>query len=110
MKFARIAIHDLAPGTVDFSIRHAEAGLLPLFRGLTGFISYAVYRVDDRSVASVSLWDNREAAEQGERFAQNWVKSNLPRALLASRVAIGEQAFEAEGPSLAADVEAAPPG
>ena len=100
MKYARIAINELKPGTVNISIDRTENELLPLFRNQPGFISYAVYRVQERSVASVSVWETREAAENAVRLADDWIKSSLPEAVVASRVVIGELAFESEGPSL----------
>jgi heme-degrading monooxygenase HmoA len=109
MKYARIAINELRSGTINISIDRAEKELLPLFRNQPGFISYAVYRVDERSVASVSVWETREAAENAVHLAEDWIKSSLAESMVASRVVVGELAFESEGPSLFQSEEPAPP-
>jgi hypothetical protein len=106
MRYARIAIHELKAGTVDVSVGRAESQLLPLLRGQPGFVSYAVYRIDHQSVASVSVWETREAAEASVRLSQDWIDGNLPGTVLKSHIVVGEQAFESVGPSLGALDEA----
>jgi hypothetical protein len=108
MKYTRIAIHDLKPGTIAFTLDRAENELLPLFRTQPGFISYAVYQVSDHQVASVSRWETREAADNATRLAEDWIKDSMPGSVSSSRVVVGELVFESEGPSLTAGEEPAP--
>ena|SRR5207244_1302403 len=109
MSYARIAIHDLRPGTVNTSVGRAEAELLPLLRGQPGFLSYAVYKISEGQVASVSAWETREAADRAVELAEDWIHSSLTQAVLSSQVVVGELAFQSEGPSLTAGEEAPPP-
>jgi len=105
MKYTRIAIHDLKPGTVAITLERTENQMLPLFRSQPGFLSYAVYQVSDRQVASVSTWETREAADNATRLAEDWIKSSMPGSVSSSRVVVGELAFESEGPSLTSSEE-----
>jgi heme-degrading monooxygenase HmoA len=100
MRYARIAIHELKEGTVEVSVGRAESALLPILRAQPGFVSYAVYRVDQMSVASVSVWESREAAQAAVQLTQDWIDGNLPETVLKSHVVVGEQVFESAGPLL----------
>ena len=101
MRYARIVQYELRRGAVDFAIRNARVGLLPIFRRLPGFVSYQVARTGEASVLSVSQWESKAAAENADRAAAEWVKQNLPETIVSAKPTIAEVAFdsETEGPS-----------
>ena len=54
-----------------------EDGFLPIISGLPGFVSYMVVDAGDGVVASISVFENEEAAEQSTAAAAAWVRDNL---------------------------------
>ena len=94
MSCARIVLYDLRPGTVDFAIRNARVGLLPIFRQQAGFISYQVVKTGEASVISISFWETKAAAEDANRTAAEWAKLNLPDTIRSSKPFIAEVAFD----------------
>ena len=62
---------------VEEAGRRAEAGLVPMMRLVSGFVAYYVINAGNNGGASISLFDNREAAEQAHQQAMAWIKQNL---------------------------------
>jgi heme-degrading monooxygenase HmoA len=56
--------------------RRVEQDLLPKLRNLPGFLAYYVLDTDDRTLATISIFETREAAEQSTRAAKAWLKKN----------------------------------
>jgi len=62
--------------SADQMARRVEEELLPKLSKLPGFISYSVIDTNDRTLATISLFETREAAEQSTRAAKAWLKKN----------------------------------
>lgn len=54
-----------------------EDGFIPIVSKLPGFVSYMVIDSGDGIVASVSVFDDQEAAERSNVAAAGWVRESL---------------------------------
>ena len=54
-----------------------EDGFVPIISKLPGFVSYMVVDAGDGVVASISIFESEEAAEQSNAAAAAWVKESL---------------------------------
>jgi hypothetical protein len=52
-------------------------GFVPLISRLPGFVSYDVVRSTDGTMLSVSIFENRQSADDSNRLASDWVHENL---------------------------------
>ena len=63
-----------------------EDGFVPIISKLPGFVSYMVVDGGDGNVASISIFENEEAAEQSNAAAAEWVKENLSDVITEAQV------------------------
>jgi hypothetical protein len=76
-----------------------EDGFVPILNKLPGFVSYMVVDAGDGVVASISIFENEEAAEQSNAAAAAWVKENLSDVITeAPEITAGEIALAAPTP------------
>lgn len=76
-----------------------EDGFVPILNKLPGFVSYMVVDAGDGVVASISIFEDEEAAEQSNAAAATWVKENLSDVITdAPEVTAGEIALAAPTP------------
>ena len=76
-----------------------EDGFVPIISKLPGFVSYFVVDAGDGIVASISVFENEEAAEQSNAAAAAWVKENLSDVITeAPEITAGEIALAAPTP------------
>ena len=76
-----------------------EDGFVPIISRLPGFVSYMVVDAGDGIVASISVFENEEAAEQSNAAAAAWVKENLSDVITeAPEITAGEIALAAPTP------------
>jgi hypothetical protein len=67
-----------------------ETGVKEVLTGIAGFRSYYLVRTDDGAL-SVSVYDDRNGAEESNRQAAQWLGENLPDLkLTAPQVTAGE--------------------
>jgi hypothetical protein len=52
-------------------------GFVPLIGRLPGFVSYDVVRSTDGTMLSISIFENRQSADESSRLASDWVHDNL---------------------------------
>jgi len=77
-----------------------EDGFIPIISRLPGFVSYMVVDGGDGIVASISVFEDEEAAEQSNAAAAAWVKENLSDVIAeAPEVTAGEIALAAPTPA-----------
>jgi heme-degrading monooxygenase HmoA len=76
MRCTRVALYDIKTGTFDEVVTEAKAGMVPLFKGSDGFVSYGVAQVDKNAFVSISTWDTRAQADAAATKAGEWVKAN----------------------------------
>ena len=57
--------------------RRANRGLVPILGGTPGFIAYYIVDGGDGKLGSISVFEERAAAEESTRRAAEWVADNL---------------------------------
>ena len=88
-------------GTDDVAalLVRVEDGFLPIISGLPGFVSYMVVDAGDGVVASISVFESEEAAEQSTAAAAAWVRENLSDVIMEPpEVTAGEIVLAAPAP------------
>jgi steroid delta-isomerase-like uncharacterized protein len=73
----RVAVYRFRAGAADEVIRRAETGMLPIFRGRPGFISYEVVKTGEDSGISISTWETERQAQDAVQVAAAWVQDNI---------------------------------
>lgn len=82
----------------DLVVR-VEDRFVPIISKVPGFVSYMVVDAGNGVVASVSIFDSEEAAEQSNNAAAAWVRENLSDVIAEPpEVTAGEIALAAPTP------------
>lgn len=96
--FARVLVQECEPGTVELLTQRAEETLIDRLRGVPGFVSYKVIKVDDRSLVAMGFFETREGAEQMEEIGSEWRQTIGKDAIISATPHIGEVILDA-GPA-----------
>lgn len=96
--FARVLVQECQPGTVEMLCREAERTLIDRLRGVPGFVSYKVLKVDDRSLVAMGFFETRAGAEQMEEIGSEWRRTIGKDAIVSAVPYIGEILLDA-GPA-----------
>lgn len=99
MSYMRALVQECKPGTIDTLTRKAEETLVPRLRGIPGFISYRIGKVDDRTIIVVALLESRDAALELERMGAEWRSQYGGDMIVSVRSHIGEIILDASAPS-----------
>ncbi len=75
--YASIRRYDVDTNSVAALKVRVEDGFIPIVSKLPGFVSYMVIDAGDGIVASISVFDDQEAAERSNAAAAEWVRENL---------------------------------
>ena len=75
--FTTIRRYRVKLGQADQAIRLAEVELVPVLSAIPGFVSYQALVVGSQSIASVSTYRDRGAADSANRVAADWVERRL---------------------------------
>lgn len=75
--YASIRRYNVEPGSVEEIARRVQDGFVPIITKIPGFLSYCVVDAGDGVVASISIFESRDAAQQSNREAANYVRANL---------------------------------
>ena len=67
----------LKPGTADEVIQKAREGALPLITGAPGFKAYYMVLGEDNSLTTVSVFEDKAAAEKCNAQVLGWIKQNM---------------------------------
>ena len=70
----RYNTHDNSAQKIEQRVRD---GFVPIISRVPGFVSYDVVRSTDGTLLSVSVFETRQAAEDSNRLASDWVHENL---------------------------------
>jgi quinol monooxygenase YgiN len=84
--FAAIRYYRAEPPSVDEVIRRVQQDFVPVIRDMAGFVSYSVLVPSGREeeIVSVSVFEDRQSAEESNRKATEWVAQNLGELLQPS--------------------------
>jgi heme-degrading monooxygenase HmoA len=65
------------PHFLEESVRRVEQGLMPLLRNEPGFVELYVVQVGEGEGVSISIFETREDAEDGNRKSLEWAKEQI---------------------------------
>lgn len=89
--YASVCKYLIDPGSVEALSVSFLDGLVLLINKLPGFMSYIVIDAGGGVVASVSVFESREAAERSNEAEADWVKENLSDVISdPPEIAVGE--------------------
>jgi heme-degrading monooxygenase HmoA len=74
---AVIRRYNIQEGMAQQISQRVTDGFLPIVSGVRGFVSYHVINPEDGTIASVSIFTDRAAADESNKLAADWVKQNL---------------------------------
>jgi hypothetical protein len=87
--YGSIRRYRIRSGNVDEIVEKVKAGLLPVLEKTPGFVAYYILNAESNRATSFTIGENREALEQMNRIALDWVKSNLADRLSEPEVLTG---------------------
>ena len=98
--YATIRKYKLDPkGALDV-LKGFETGLLPIFKGMPGFVSYNAMNGGNGIVFSVTIFTSQSGAEASNKKAAEWVAKNLPSLLPTfPEITLGEVAVHEVNPN-----------
>ena len=76
-----IRIYQVDPGSVDEFRRGVNEGFLPTIKDASGFQAYYALDAGGGRFATVSVFEDRDGAEESTRMAADWVRQNMPSLL-----------------------------
>lgn len=65
-------------GAVSEIIDTVKKGLLPILEKTPGFVAYYIINGENNRATSFTVGENREAVNEMNRLAIDWVRENLP--------------------------------
>jgi heme-degrading monooxygenase HmoA len=100
---ATIRRYRIRAGSMDEIVRRVQSEFVPLIRRIPGFVSYHVLDAGNDIVMSVSVYERKEGAEEGNQRAAEWVKANLAPSIEGPvHVTVAEVKVTATAPAAAA--------
>ena len=91
--YATVRSYTGGAGLVDALVAN-ESSVRSLISGISGFRAYYLVRADGGESVSVSVYDDRDGAEESNRLAAEWIRENLGDLEVgAPHVAAGEVAI-----------------
>ncbi len=90
MTYARIGMYTVKPGTLDAILKKAEAELVPQTRQQPGFRRYLAVRTGEDTLVSLTVWEDKEQAEQAAERLSGWVRAEMGSAALTVENHVGE--------------------
>jgi hypothetical protein len=76
-KYGVLRTYKVNPGSVDEIVKRAEEGFIPLISKSPGFVRYMLIDAGNGSLATTSVFETQEQAENSVKLAADWVKQNL---------------------------------
>lgn len=96
--FAAIRRYNAFEGAAATIATRVNDEFLPKIRQMPGFVGYYVVNGGDGSLVSVSLFEDRAAADESTRLATAWVRERLAHLIkTAPVISTGEVVAMAEG-------------
>ena len=65
------------PGSVNESVRRIQEVYVPTLRNLPGFVGYTFVNLGNDEGLTITVFETKEAAEEANRLAPEWVRQNL---------------------------------
>jgi len=75
--YVSIRTYRVGSGSIDELMHRVDRDLADAFAQETGFMAYQVARTGDRTVASITMFHERDQAERSNELAAEWVAESL---------------------------------
>jgi hypothetical protein len=77
-------------------MKRIQEGFVPIITGAPGFVAYYAIDGSRGTVASVSIFETKEGADESNRRAAEWVRANIAELVIGPpEIIIGEARVEA---------------
>ena len=93
MHCAHVATITAKPGQLHDLLRKVVAELLPLYRGLPGFIPFTVARMGDATAVFFGMWQSRQEAEQSVKTSDQWMQGGAGKLIDSLYNRVGDMPF-----------------
>ncbi len=87
--YGSIRRYRIRSGSVNDIVESVRTGLLPLLERVPGFEAYYIVNAESNRATSFTVGESREAVDQMNRVALDWVRQNLPDRLGEPEVIAG---------------------
>jgi antibiotic biosynthesis monooxygenase len=108
--YAAIRRYNIYEGTNDQFVRRVNEGFVPLISKMPGFVAYYFLDAGEGAVVSVSVFEDRQGADESTHIASEWVRKNVASLIKTSPVIVtgqvkahAERAAQATSPGASAD-------
>jgi heme-degrading monooxygenase HmoA len=102
MQYTQVTTITTKPGQMAEFLRRAETKLLPLHRGLPGFVAFTVTKTGETTMVTFGIWQTRQQAEESVKTSNRWMNSGGAGVLVDGlHNYVGELAFLAFSSDLA---------
>ena len=106
--FAVIRRYNTHEGSAEKIAQRVRDEFIPLLGKLPGFISYDVVRSADGTLLSTSVFETRQAAEDSNRLASDWVHEHLASLIRTAPVILSGEVIVHHSASVPAAATPAP--
>jgi hypothetical protein len=86
--YAVIRRYNSYEGMSDKIVRRVNEGFVPLISGMRGFVSYYLLDVGDGTIATVSVFEDRQGADESTQAASEWVRKNIANMIRTAPVIV----------------------
>ena len=83
--YASIRRYRVEPGSSAGVVQRVKQTFVPLLKEVDGFTAYYILEAEDGLITTISLFENRDGADESDRLAAEWFKQNLAAILPALR-------------------------
>ena len=73
MQYTQVTTITTKPGQMAEFLRRAETEILPLHRGLPGFVAFTVTKTGEFTAVTFSIWQTRQQAEESVKTSNRWM-------------------------------------
>ncbi len=87
--YGSIRRYRIRSGNANDIVEAVKTGLVSILEKTPGFVSYYVLNAEANRVTSFTVGDSREAVNEMNRIAMDWVRQNLPDRLGEPEVTAG---------------------
>lgn len=88
--FATIRKYQGKPGTIDDVAQQVQHEFVPLLSAQPGFVSYTAVHTGKDAVISISVFQDRAAAEAANTVAADWVAKHVAAQIGSPEVSWGD--------------------
>ncbi len=89
MLYGSIRRYRVRSGSVNEIIESVQTGLVPLLERVPGFAGYYVINAESNRATSFTVGESREALDEMNKVALQWVREHLPERLGEPEVIAG---------------------